>query len=585
MNNNGTDFDSFRQCAARSFARTMIIVDDEADYNGIVERPNILKKPSRTTLTKSRQDNSAGKTPLEPHTNRHVLDAKAIIDRAMDLGLICSMMRPAKNEDGFEDRVVKASEHADIVCLDWEINNDGGDVASRIISHILENDDKLNGRVRCIAIYTGDTDNNKILDKILSNIPQHIQEKQEMKGARKTNLEISGKYGVRIVCLFKSHGIQLEDDRKVNQITESELPKRLQDEFSKLSEGVLSNVALATIASIREITHQILARFPGDLDGPWFHHRATITNPEEAEEYAINVVLSEIKGAIDIRAVGKKHAGGTAIEARIQEIANGHSSDPQSQTLRCETNSVNYDLALKDVIKFVKSGLREENIMLPDGRSLPKKKIKGVIKPHFSSLFYRDWRQARKKMDRFASLTGVRSHPGSYPGSYLSIPQWVPMLGFGTIIKPSQAPENEQYLLCLQASCDTVRVGVNEGKFIFVPLERVSEDCHTNHDHVVPVPDEQGSYDHIGLKVHKMSYRAMFTITFPPSDMGVVEAEARSICGESSKEFIFSDSNKQEYRWIADIKRRRALRTAQDLGRKLGRLGFDEFEPYRKSLT
>ena len=583
MNDNETDFESFRQCAARSFARTMIVVDDEADYARSPEIPGTLKKPDRglQKFAEGRQSDSAENKPQE--SIEHALNAKKIIDRAMELGLICSVMRPAENEIDFKERVVEASKFSDIVCLDWEIYTDKGDAASEMIRRILENDDKMNGRVRCIAIYTGDTTNNKILQEVMDRIPEEIREKQ---GMTITDLAITGKYGIRIICLFKSHGIQLPDSRKDNQIDESGLPERLQDEFAKLSEGVLSNVALVTIASIRDMTHQILARFSGDLDGPWFHHRATIANPEDAEEYAVNVVLSEIKGAIDIRKVGELHAGQNAIKARIREISMEPNSGTLPDKLRCNHGNAekHHDLGLEDVIKFVVSGLPEkgiEEVIESNRQFLTEKAIRNDIKPYFSSLFYENWDMAREKMDRFASLTGVQAYPGSYPGCHHSPPRWVPMLGLGTIIK-QLGPNNAKYLLCLQASCDAVRIEQDGGRFIFVPLESASEACPNNSDHVVPIPNGSGGrYSYIGLKVPKISYRAMLTITFCPSEKKVVEAERNGDSGE----FVFSCSENKKYMWIADIKRRRALRTAQDLGGKLGRLGFDEFEPYRKSRS
>ncbi len=580
MNDNETDFDRFRRCAARSFARTMIVVDDEADYAESPEIPGTLKKPGRG-LQKSVEGRQGDSTENKPQENiNYALNAKRITDKAMDLGLICSVMRPAENETDFKKRVVKTSKFSDIVCLDWEIYKDQGNAASEMISQILEDDDKMNGRVRCIAIYTGDTTNKEILKKVMGRIPEEIREKQ---GMTRTDLEIRGKYGIRIICLFKSHGIQLKDSRKDNQIDEFDLPERLQDEFAKLSEGVLSNVALVTIASIRDITHQILARFSGDLDGPWFHHRATIANPEDAEEYAVNVVLSEIKGAIDIRKVGELYAGRNAIEARIREISMKQNSGTLSDKLRCNhRNAVkHHDLDLEDVIEFVVSKLPEADIKA-NGQSLQKNTIRGDIKPYFSSFFYENWEMAREKMDRFASLTGVRAYPGAYPGCHHSSPRWVPMLGLGTIIKPESGSKNAEYLLCLQASCDAVRIEQDGGSFIFVPLEHASEDCSNNSDHVVPILNgSDGRYNYIGLKVPKISYRAMLTITFCPSEKKVVEAERNGNPGE----FVFSCSENKKYMWIADIKRRRALRAAQDLGGKLGRLGFDEFEPYRKSRS
>ena len=108
-----------------------------------------------------------------------------------------------------------------------------------------------------------------------------------------------------------------------NQVGEAELPRRLQTEFAKLSEGLLSNVAIATITSIRRSTHHVLSKFSSQMDGPFFHHRALIESPDEAEEYAIDIVLSELKGAIDKQWVAARYAGPEAIEARIRERAEG----------------------------------------------------------------------------------------------------------------------------------------------------------------------------------------------------------------------------------------------------------------------
>jgi hypothetical protein len=123
------------------------------------------------------------------------------------------------------------------------------------------------------------------------------------------------------VCLFKSHGTQLTDHRKPNQVSEEKLPLRLQDEFASLAEGLLSNVALATIAAIRGSTHHVLGKITGTMDGPYFHHRALLPIASDAEEYAVDVVLSELKSVVDKQGVAEKYAGIPAIEARIRELA------------------------------------------------------------------------------------------------------------------------------------------------------------------------------------------------------------------------------------------------------------------------
>src|SRR6202035_4411620 len=102
-----------------------------------------------------------------------------------------------------------------------------------------------------------------------------------------------------------------------------DLPDRLQKEFSLLAGGLLSNVALATIASIRDATHHVLAKMAEPMDAPYFHHRAILPMGSDAEEYSVDVVLSDLKSAVDKRGVAQKYAGPDAIAARIREMAQG----------------------------------------------------------------------------------------------------------------------------------------------------------------------------------------------------------------------------------------------------------------------
>ena len=566
MNNNVQDFHEFRLKAAENFAQTMIIVDDEAENTGIQPDPVPVDRPKPGRKHRSKVDDSSN-TPISSRIE-YKLDAKRIIEESMDLGLICSVMRPAEREqeqEEFRTRVVTASKAADIVCLDWEMYQDGGDAASKIIRGILEKDAEMNGRIRLIAIYTGDTTNTGIIEKVFSEIPNEIITKRKLKPG---DHEITGKSGVKIVCLFKTHGIQ---QKGPNHVPESELPKRLQKEFAGLSEGLLSNVALATIASIRKISHQILARFAGELDGPWLHHRAMLGNPEDSEEYVVNIVLSEIKGSIDIQSVGAVHAGIPAIKARIWEIARESNHDNDSK-LKLHYNSggnpKSYDFKTDVVLSVLKDG--KDGIQKLNG---PEGLTKKVIEQNFSTLFCRNAEDAVLQMDRFSSLTSVRS----FPGCYLCQQGWTPTLGLGTIIKYEDQKKKVEYLLCLQATCDSVRIN-DIGRFVFVRLEAVGNDPKPNH--VVPVRDSCGNISYVWLNVPKDTYRSIMTISFKSSENGTVRAELN----QGSNEFIFKDASckNSKYSWIADLKRRRALKTAQSLGQEMGRLGFDEFEPYRK---
>ena len=554
--------EGFPYSAASEFAQTMIFVDDEATYQEQGVKPSLVDRPSRrSTANEVDADTEADHTEgREPGGNP--LDAALLIDNAMDLGLICSVLRPKKEED-IKDRVVAAARVADIVCLDWEIYGDGGETASKIISKIIEDDDNQNGRVRLIAIYTVNSGNNEIVNKVFNAIPKSLVEAQNF---NQQEFEIESNAGTRIVCLFKTHGRKLlSETHKAYQVDESDLPKRLQMEFAGLSEGLLSNVALATIASIRRSTHHVLSMFTNQMDGPYFQHRASIDNPEDAEEYAVEIVLSQIKGTINKKLISDRFAGPKAIEARIEEI--GKHSDIREIHYEVNGNLTSHKLHPKSSVAITIEGLTTKQL-----EKLPSKANfnRSVLENYYSSLFADDWEMARLSMLNFAALTQIQAYPGSYlyksEGLY-------PQLGLGTIIKDMQDPQAKKYLLCLQASCDAVRIE-NSKYFLFVEL--VEE--QNNPKHVVTVCHGSEKVDYVAL-VTKDSYRAVRSIEFKACTQ---TRTVNAVQIENNSEFYFEDVAENKFRWIADMKRRRALRIAQNLGQKMARLGFEEFEPYRK---
>ena len=550
-----SSFAHLRSTAARAFAQTMIVVDDEATHDTPAsEAPtsNALRRPDRWTRSQpaaatSDTDQNDAAAPLS-----HTLDAKTLIDKSMELGVLCSVLRPNAGEN-FAPRVVNAAQIADIVCLDWDLHNDSGTTASRIIRDIVRQDARNDGRLRLVAVYTGDTTNPGILDKILNAIPLGLRKEHHYD---RGPLEITSKNGVKIICLFKAHALKVPPPGDANQISEKQLPERLQAEFAQLSEGLLSNVALGTVASIRRSAHHVLAKFTGQMDGPFFHHRALIETPEDAEEYAVDVVLAELKAAVRKEHVAAKYAGPTAIAERIRELAGS------SGTLRLKGPEGGFDLALDHVTKLIVEGLQTLN-QLP----LHKPPGRNRFRNELTSLFSEDAATARKSMHAFAALTGLRAYPGSHP---YRTGQLRPNLGLGTVVQEKA----RAYLLCLQASCDSIRLK-GERSFLFVPLD--VEDREP--EHVVPVPHKGTIVRYVGLGTSNKSYSVARSICFTAS------GETGTVVGKRISRrsgIYFEDTTGKTYRWIADLKRRRALRTVQRLTQQMGRLGFDEFEPYRR---
>ena len=567
MTDNARTFKELRYQAAREFAQTMIVIDDEASHGSEVsssQPASRARPPSRATRAAATTDTSAEPVGAEK-PDSHKLDAKSLIDKAMDLGLICSVLRPKENEN-FRDRVVRAAQVADIVCLDWDIHKDDGEAASKIIGDIIQKDAERNGRLRLIAVYTGIDTSDKILKKILEAIPEELKVAHDFR-QDEDSLTIKSKNGVRIVCLFKTHGIQLreEDRRQSNQVSEDQLPERLQTEFAELSEGLLSNVALATIASIRSSTHHVLSKFTGQMDGPFFHHRALIGNPDDAEEYAVDIVLSELKGAVDKQEVATTYAGRPAIDVRIREIAGEDAALLLHYT--SGGGSESFSLKAGDAIRMIRDGLTCALKKKPPGAPGKEK-----FRENLSTLFSDSQKTARYRMHQFAAFTSVRAYPGDHP---YRLGKLIPQLGLGTIIQG----KDSTYLMCLQASCDSVRIKDKE-RFLFVPLEDKEEDEDSPQpDHVVPISHDANQFGYVGLSISEKSYRVVRSIEFPEyRDTGTVKAEK----SQDPPGFRFVDTDGGTYLWIADLKRQRALRTVQRLGQHMGRLGFDEFEPYRQ---
>ena len=170
-------------------------------------------------------------------------------------------------------------------------------------------------------------------------------------------------------------------------------------------------------------------------------------------------------------------------------------------------------------------------------------------------------------MKEFASLTGVRAHPGNY---LLGLGDNYPVLGLGSVVQDT----DKQYWICLQASCDSVRLK-KVTAFLFVPL------CeeNTKPELVVPVLNSAGVREFLGLRLEKTAYNMATSVLFTP-DQGSQTVRATTMRGREG--FYFKAVKRRNYLWVADLKQRRALRIAQRLGQDMGRIGFDEFEPFRQ---
>ena len=166
-------FEEDRLSAARAFAQTMIVVDDEAGEHQSIDGAstdeiNIVEPGRHDTKGRGESDQRGFGPRLS-----HPLNQKALIESALDLGLVCAVVKPDKNQR-IANRVANAAERADIVSLDWQMNDDG-EKAISIIKEIIRRDAKRGGRLRLIAIYTGINDRGRILNRIFQSISERTR--------------------------------------------------------------------------------------------------------------------------------------------------------------------------------------------------------------------------------------------------------------------------------------------------------------------------------------------------------------------------------------------------------------------------
>jgi len=547
--------------AASSFAYTMIVVDDEPIDDPVEPEPIVAAK------TPGRRDAAAPKkVARKPEAQRsHPLKAKDLIKSALDLGLVCSVVNPKGDEGSVANSVAKASLRADIVSLDWHMNHgDNGELASEIIKGILHGDEAIGGRLRLIAIYTG----NKDQHGILATIAERLNAAEEISGkvSKKGNV-LTNSTGLRVIWREKSLG----NEKLASAISEAQLPKELLKAFAGLSNGLLSNVALATISSMRDTTHHVLSKFSSELDGPFFHHRALLNNSSDSMDYAVSIVMSALKSEVDKSKVTSKYTTADAIKRRLSDMP----QSPENFTLRYSKKDKpkEFKLRIDDVISIMEGGFsawsdpdktaahkRQENAQ---ANPIPSK---DMFSKNFSSLFCDSTEAASFSMRQFSFLTNSQSSELSR--IHKKTP---PKLGLGSVIYC----DADGYFLCLQATCDTVR---GAGLFFFVPLEIVGNDAP---DIVVPHGKNGEQINYVGLSTPPKCYTRSRSL-----DFGVINDAIGHIpiCYDDCRDiYHVPDANNRDYRWLANLKYKRALRIAQNMSQEISRIGFDEFEPFRKS--
>lgn len=567
----------YKRCfqAAERFVQTVVVIDNEAEFGNGVDRdaPRTAQRARTGLRTEAplqastegiaatvadstiespvngneRRPEQAlavaepgGVAVMEPQdavasVNRHKLDAKALTDAFSDRSVLCTVYRPAQGEE-MVDRAARLASHADIVVIDWYLELNSSATAKEIISRVLHEDTRRNGRLRLIAIYTAEGELSglaKELREFLASAGLAIEAGEEGSVLRAP--------GLRILFLQKA---QSELSTGSEGLPVAELPSRLIQEYAGLSAGILSIVALHAIAAIREGTHHILSTFHPELDGAFVVHRCLLPHPEDAEGFAVNLIAAEIGSLLEAHNVGAYACADVKKDWIASRKKDAKGFPIGNEFVSAETLQAHID-------KGIEAGV------------LAKKSAHKKI----SEALYGSEASARKYCLELGRISSLKRE--MYSNRFVA-PEKPPILCVGSIVRPLANEDGrcaaklavDDYLLCMQPACDSVRVKDERA----YPFLRLSKGDRFN----IAVKTKDG--ETIGLQISAHPYLTEM-LRFKPS-----EADGFVVAKLVNKSFVFTDADGYSYEWLADLNEFTAQWAVTQVGNRLNTPGLDHFE-------
>ena len=517
----GDELATRNRALAQRFLRTAVVVDDEAHmaldgHDG----------PKAEVVEPGRNARSSSQVKQNPAYRgaSHALDAGSLIGSFSGLGIICGVVSPT-------DEVRETMRQADIVILDWRLQENEPDFTLKLLGDLLTGEADRNS-LRLVAIYTGEPGLADIGAKIRAELERLELEPEE----NEANTEIRYRHG-RVVLYAKSDMKNLASSLKDRSVAEEDLPGRLVEDFSSMTAGLLSGIALTSLTAVREGAHKVLDRFKAELDPAFLAHMTCLTNPEEAERQIVAHVAEELRGLADEAVAAISPAGKQAAERWIRNDGREGFKFGRNQ------------LKLEEVVQLVTDGL-EASSAFPN--NFKKKAFEfltaGFAKPDIVGLD-----------ERLAWIMSFRT--------LYNAP--APTLWLGSIVTMRQNG-NERHLICMRPRCDSVRLN-EDTSFIFLPLVDPQKKWRTQL--IVKLDDD---FRRMSVELESAS---LVQRNFSPS---VDRREVVGIKRGSNGDFEFTDTSGDRYAWQGELKSEYAQRIAQKFAETLSRPAVDESEWLRR---
>ena len=485
----------------------------------------------------------------QTYGGKNAFNAQEISSVFAQNGKLCTVYAPTSTTDLGNCAPLFAK--SDVIVLDWyldlsneqqaadetdvDLEEPRGIYTLNLIKDIIG--DAADKKLKMIIVYTGDGaklyDITKDIHKTISKENEYVIDEAKCQ-VFSPNISIL----VRAKTNGEEGQLKYNKDLQSKIVKYEDLPDFITNEFVSLIIGLLPNFALSAIASIRNNTSNILGVFSKDLDPAFLGHYVSVPDCNDAISMLPKIFGTAVANLIDTSDVDFDSWIDAWINEKIKDcntIINGKNININAENLKC---------LLKSSAGF------EEKFNTSFG--IQEKKVNqytaDLYKIETTKLFCSE--NADTSNYKWAKLV-QHSNLFSSPKNH--------QLTTGTIIKYK---EENKFLICIQQSCDSVRISADEERtFLFLPLVRGIK------GEAIVV----GEQDH--LIVDNKSYSIELHRFSPSVNNANITAELKE-----NGEYVFEDTDGKQFVWVAELKEMFAQHIVSAYASQLSRVGIDNSE-------
>ena len=249
------------------------------------------------------------------------------------------------------------------------------------------------------------------------------------------------------------------DEFKLFEVSEEELADRAISEFCKLADGMLQGGILMGLAAIRKQSRKILTKFHSGLDAAFLSHRALGLPHEEAFDHITPLLVAEIEAVLE-DSLPTPLIDNSIIENWCKDkwTSAGHAKQFVSKGIDIHEFAKDFCIKGMDIAGSYTPGKKPD--LKKTIKSLQNNSPRWPLAdtPHFKTLTsYLSKDSSGNDLRELSALMSQRTYYGD--NRHLTL---------GTIIRESEG--DKRYLLCLQPTCDCVRLK-KASTFIFCLLQ------------------------------------------------------------------------------------------------------------------